>query len=203
MAAGFTINGHAREKALFHKAGASAGDALLLTKPLGTGIILAGLMQQATRGPWLDDAIASMLQSNAEAARIFARHGVRACTDITGFGLLGHLLEMCRAGDVGATLDQQQLPVFEGAFRLSRQGITSTLKSANDVALASCEVPGRWIDHPLLTVLTDPQTSGGLLAAVPAQELEDCMRALQKAGTGVWHIGTVTSREAGMPIRLQ
>ena len=203
MAAGFTINGHAREKALFHKAGANAGDALLLTKPLGTGIILAGLMQQATRGPWLDDAIASMLQSNAEAARIFARHGVRACTDITGFGLLGHLLEMCRAGKVGATLDQQQLPVLDGALSLARQGIASTLKPANDAALASCEVPGQRVDHPLITVLTDPQTSGGLLAAVPAQALADCLLSLQQAQVPVWHIGTVTHHEAGMPLRLQ
>ncbi|MDF1820235.1 MAG: selenide, water dikinase SelD [Alcanivoracaceae bacterium] len=203
MAAGFTINGRAREEMLFHKSGARPGDALVLTKPLGTGIILAGLMHLSIRGPWLDDALECMLQSNAGAASVFARHGVRSCTDITGFGLLGHLLEMCRASHVGATLDQHQLPVLAGVPGLVRQGIESTLKAANDIALASCEIAPHWQQHPLLTVLTDPQTSGGLLAAVPADRRDACLDALGSAGITAWQVGTVTDRQTSTPLHLQ
>jgi selenide, water dikinase len=189
MAAGFTVNGSAREQQLFHKGGGVAGDHLVLTKPLGTGILLAAMMQLRVRASALDAALASMLQSNAAAARIFAEHGVRGCTDITGFGLLGHVLEMCRAAHTSAVIDVESVPLLPDVLSLAKAGVVSTLKPANDIALTACDIHPRLHEHPLLAVLTDPQTSGGLLAAVPAASLDACLHALKLAGMAAVHIG--------------
>ena len=197
LAAGFAINGSGREEHLFHKGGARPGDRLILTKPLGTGIILAAMMQLRSRAAVLDDALASMLVSNASAARIFANCGVSSCTDITGFGLLGHLQEICRASSCSAVLECETIPLLHGALSLAEQGISSTLKPANDSALAECSIQRRLLSHPVLTLLTDPQTSGGLLAAVPA---DACLLQLRTEGLPATLIGTIV--EAG-PARLE
>ena len=202
LAAGFAVNGSAREEELFHKGGSKSGDRLILTKPIGSGVILAAMMQLKSRAAVLDDALSSMLVSNAEAAQIFAGHGVRSCTDITGFGLLGHLLEMCRASSCAAELECETVPLMRGALGLVRQGISSTLKPANDSVLTNCHIHQRLFDHPVLTLLTDPQTSGGLLAAVPGDRAEACLAELRGAGLPAAIIGTMTNMEAGAP-RLQ
>lgn len=189
MAAGFTVNGTMSPDGGFRKGGARPGDRLLVTGRLGTGIALAGLMHGRTRGPWLDAALEQMLESNATAADILADHGVSGCTDITGFGLLGHLLEILDASAVTAQLNLDALPVLEGALRLVNEGIHSTLRPANDAALTRCAIPEHRRDHPLLAVLTDPQTSAGLLAAVPAERAGACLEALEQAGYSATDIG--------------
>ncbi|MEE4251757.1 MAG: selenide, water dikinase SelD, partial [Alcanivoracaceae bacterium] len=201
LAAGFAVNGSARENDLFHKGGAKPGDRLILTKPLGTGVILAAMMQLKSRAAVIDDALSSMLVSNASAARIFAEHGVLCCTDITGFGLLGHLLEICRASSCSAVLECEAVPLLHGALKLVKQGISSTLKPANDGALADCHIDRRLLDHPVLNLLTDPQTSGGLLAAVPAAQADSCLQQLLAAGLPAAIVGTITSTamESGSP----
>lgn len=191
LAAGFAINGSAREQDLFHKGGALPGDKLILSKALGTGIVLAAMMQLKTPASSLDHALQSMLTSNAGAAQIFANRGVRCCTDITGFGLLGHLLEICRASSCAAELQAESVPLLPGALTLAGRGITSTLKPANDVALTECQIAARFHHHPLLALLTDPQTSGGLLAAVPAAQADSCLQQLRDAGLDAACIGEV------------
>ncbi|WP_229144070.1 selenide, water dikinase SelD [Alcanivorax sp. 1008] len=200
LAAGFAINGSAREESLFHKGGAKPGDRLILTKPVGTGIILAAMMQLRSRAAALDDTLTSMLISNASAAQIFANYGVRSCTDVTGFGLLGHLQEICRASSCSAVLECETVPLLGGALSLAEQGISSTLKHANDSALTECNIQPRLLHHPVLTLLTDPQTSGGLLAAVPADQADACLLQLRAEGLPATLIGTVV--EAG-PARLE
>src|SRR5690554_74450 len=195
MAAGFAINGSALEGELFHKSGAVSGDKLILTKALGSGVILAAMMQLKSRAAVLDDALTSMLISNAQAAKLFAAHGVKSCTDITGFGLLGHLLEMCRASDCTARLESEAVPLLHGALALAQQGICSTLKPANDAALLDCQIAARLHNHPLLTLLTDPQTSGGLLAAVPAAQADACLQQLRASGLPAAIIGSITERQ--------
>lgn len=191
LAAGFAINGSAREQDLFHKGGAEPGDKLILSKPIGTGIVLAAMMQLKTPASALDHALQSMLTSNAGAAQIFANSGVRCCTDITGFGLLGHLLEMCRASSCAAELQAEAVPLLQGALTLAGRGINSTLKPANDIALTECRIAQRFHDHPLLALLTDPQTSGGLLAAVPSAQADSCLQQLRAAGLNAACIGEV------------
>src|SRR5690606_13445723 len=185
LAAGFTINAAIDEKQLLGKRGAASGDRLLLSKPLGSGILLAAMMRPRAVGQYLDALFEQMLVSNATAARAFHQHGARAVTDVTGFGLLGHLLEMCDASGRGAQLELESLPVLPGVLTVLQQGISSTLRPANDAALIRCDIPARWFRHPLLGVLTDPQTSGGLLAAVPPENVEACMRACKEAGQQV------------------
>lgn len=197
MAAGFAVNGSADPSQLLHKSGARPGDALLLTKPLGTGILLAAQMRQRCKGPWLDDALESMLSNHGVAAAVLAQHGATACTDITGFGLLGHLREMLQKSRVGACLTLTSLPVLPGVITLAGQGIHSSLKPANDVALLHCQLAPGMDDHPLLAVLTDPQTSGGLLASIPVAQQDACVTALSALGLPCWHIGHCTE-EAGL-----
>lgn len=202
LAAGFTINGSAREPDLFHKSGAQPGDKLVLSKPLGTGIVLAAMMQLKVPAATLDHTLQSMLTSNAMAAKIFADSGVRCCTDITGFGLLGHLLEMCRASSCAAELEAEAVPLLKGALTLANRGVTSTLKPANDVALTECRIAARFHHHPLLTLLTDPQTSGGLLAAVHAAQAGSCLQQLHDAGLDAACIGEIRVAD-GLRIGIQ
>ncbi len=166
-----TVNGFAEPGQLWRKAGARAGDALILTKPLGTGALLAADMLGQARSAWVEAAITSMLTSNAAAVSVLRAHGASAATDVTGFGLLGHLREMLVASGVGAEIDMQTLPLLPGAAESLTVGIESTLAPSNRAFLP---------DAPL--ILSDPQTSGGLLAAVPSARAVECLAALQAVG---------------------
>ncbi|MBA3981421.1 MAG: selenide, water dikinase SelD [Alcanivorax sp.] len=192
MAAGFMVNGRAHPDSLLHKRGARPGDLLVLTKPLGTGILLAGLQRGLTRGAWLDEALDSMLESHATAAALFALHGATACTDITGFGLIGHLQEMVHRQPCGARLHAHSIPLLSGSLTLAQSSVRSSLAAANDLALQQCTVAASLAGDPLLAILTDPQTSGGLLAAIPADTYAQCMASLHAAGQRAWGIGLCT-----------
>jgi len=193
LAVGFAVNGLVAPRQAWRKSGARAGDALILTKPLGTGVILAGYMRGLTKARWLQAATDSMRRSNAEAGRILRAHGVTACTDVTGFGLLGHLQEMLRASGVGATIRPEQVPLLPGALDLARQGVESTLARENRVALPE------GAHGPLGDLLIDPQTSGGLLAAVAPSRAVSCRDALRAAGLKAAIVGEA---EAPAGLRL-
>ncbi|WOD40023.1 selenide, water dikinase SelD [Nodosilinea sp. E11] len=180
MALGFACNGVADPAQLLRKSGMQPGDALILTQPLGTGTLFAADMQGNAKGRWMEGAIASMLTPNRAAANIFRAHGVTACTDVTGFGLAGHLLEMARASGVAATLTLNALPVLAGAADTLAAGFLSTLHPQNLQAAASIEPAGA--NHPLYPLLFDPQTAGGLLAAVPAAVAQSCLGELRRHG---------------------
>ncbi|MGH7152440.1 MAG: AIR synthase-related protein [Acetobacteraceae bacterium] len=139
-----------------------------------------------------------MRQTNAAAAEILRAHGVTACTDVTGFGVAGHLLEMLRASAVGAVIRVDDMPVLPGALELAGQGVESTLAAANRAALP----PGA--RGPRRDLLADPQTSGGLLAGVPARRVEACLAALHEAGMQAAVIGVVDTDgvHEGGPIRI-
>ena len=114
-ALGFAVVGLADPRRIWRKSGLSAGDALILTKPLGTGVILAGHMRGLAKARWLVAALESMRRTNGAAARVLGQFGVTACTDVTGFGLAGHLGEMLQASSVGATVWAERMPVLAGA----------------------------------------------------------------------------------------
>ncbi|HXT80858.1 MAG TPA: selenide, water dikinase SelD, partial [Acetobacteraceae bacterium] len=193
---GFAVTGLAEPGQLLRKAGLRIGDALLLTKPLGTGILLAGHMRGLTRSAWLLAAIASMRASNGPAVAILRTFGVTACTDVTGFGLAGHLTEMLRASRVAATLWPDAVPALPGALELAAQGVESTLAPDNRTALGGAGAR--------LPLLADPQTSGGLLAGVPMARAEACLTALTEAGLQAAVIGVVEeARQGEPPIRIQ
>ena len=129
-----------------------------------------------------------------QGAACLAAHGATACTDVTGFGLLGHLLEMLRASSMDATLDPDAIPALEGARALLAKGITSSLHSDNVAALAALDEAAQ--THPLAPLLIDPQTAGGLLAGVPADRARDCLDELRQLGYRAALIGRI-ERSAG------
>jgi selenide,water dikinase len=184
-ALGFAVTGLAEPGRVLRKSGLRPGDYLILTKPLGTGVVLAGHMRGLARASWLQAAIASMCQTNAEAARIFLAHRATACTDVTGFGLAGHLTEMLTASGVSAALWPDAIPVLPGALELAGQGIESTLAMDNRRALPGMDGEA----HTAL--LIDPQTSGGLLAGISPSRAEACFAALLAAGMKAAVVGVV------------
>jgi selenide,water dikinase len=194
-ALGFAVTGLAEPGKAMRKAGLHVGDYLILTKPLGTGVVLAGHMRGLTRAAWLQAAIASMCVSNAVAARVFLAHRATACTDVTGFGLAGHLREMLIASAVGAELWLDAIPLLPGALELAGQGVESTLAPDNSRALPGMDGGVR------AALLIDPQTSGGLLGGVPPARAEGCLVALLATGLQAAVIGVVEP-SAAPTIRL-
>ena len=182
LALGFAVNGYIDEARLLRKRGARVGDVLLLCKPLGSGVLLAGMMRGATRARWLDGAVLAMSQSNAEAAAILRDFEAGALTDVTGFGLAGHLLEMLRAGAVGARVSLAALPVLDGAALLAATGVASSLAPENLKVMVDIEADEAARSHRHFALCFDPQTSGGLLGAVPAARAAACVAALKAAG---------------------
>ncbi|MBM4071251.1 MAG: selenide, water dikinase SelD [Planctomycetes bacterium] len=175
LALGFAVTGFGEEDRLFRKSHLQPGDRLVLTKPLGSGALLAAWMRGDCKAEWFEPLLATMLVANARAGAIFARHGVTACTDITGFGLAGHLLEMLDASGVSARLEAGCVPLYAGFHEVVARGITSTLHADN--AKVSCRVDGA-----AAAWLFDPQTSGGLLGAVRADAVAAVIAELHAAG---------------------
>ncbi len=175
LSLGFALDGHAQAARLTGKGGLQEGDRLVLVKPLGTGAILAAHMAGLCRGDWLEAALAGMQQSNCEAGEVLRAHGAVAVTDVTGFGLAGHLAEMLRASGRAAAVWSDRLPVLPGARELIARGVRSTLHPANEAAAGA-------FDPEDCPVLFDPQTAGGLLAGVPEGRMEACLAALAAAG---------------------
>ena len=196
---GFAVNGvpMAPDGGLLRKTGALPGDQLVLTKPLGTGALFAAHMQLAADGRDVSAAVSSMLQSNSAAAELALAHGARACTDITGFGLLGHLLEML-GGELGARLVLADLPLLRGAIEQVRAGIVSTMHAANVRSGGQLMQHSQPVDAARLQMLFDPQTSGGLLIAIPAADARALCCALhQRDYVAASIIGEVTARTPG------
>jgi selenide,water dikinase len=200
---GFSVTGEVAPARALRRAGLRPGDALVLTKPLGTGALLAGAMQGRVRAEWVEAAHAVMQASPFPAARVLLAHDATACADVTGFGLLNHLMEMLQASAVAAVLDPFAVPALPGAVAALGEGIASTLHPANAAAAAPALRDG-WDAVPpaRLALLLDPQTAGGLLAGVPAARAEACLAALRAAGCGdAAVIGVV--REGGPGIAME
>ena len=198
---GFAVNGvsMASDNRLLHKQGASPGDQLVLTKALGIGTLFAAHMQLAADGRDVSAAISSMLQSNSAAAELALAHGASACTDITGFGLLGHLLEML-GEDLGARLQLADLPLLSGAIEQISAGIVSTMHAANARSAEQLLRPSKNLDEARLQMLIDPQTSGGLLIAIPGADVQalcDDLRQRDYAQTRI--IGEIVAGTPGSP----
>ena len=179
---GFSVTGVAEREALLRKGGMRPGDRLLLTKPVGTGTLFAADMRRRARARWIDGAIRAMLQPNREASAVVRRHAATACTDVTGFGLLGHLVEMTRASGVDARLALDAIPILDGACETVAAGLLSSLQPHNvrlRRAVANVESAA---SDPRFPIVFDPQTAGGLLASVPGPAARACLAELHELG---------------------
>ena len=196
-----TVNGLVEPGDVRRKGGLRPGDALILTKPLGTGTLFAADMRGRAKGRWIAAALASMDRSSRDAAACLRHHGAVACTDVTGFGLLGHLVEMLKASSVSAAVDLARLPVLDGALEILAAGIASTIEPENRRFTRYLE-GGGGEDDPRLRLLFDPQTAGGLLAGVPEAVAEDCVTELRLDRLGAAVVGHVETATDGPRVRL-
>jgi len=179
IALGFSVSGEVAPDRILRKAGLRTGDALVLTKPIGTGILFAALMRGRAGAAAFAPALDGMRQSARAAARILAAHGATAMTDVSGFGLVGHLGEMLNASGATAELDLAAIPIYPQARELAAVGIGSTLLPEN---LALAGILRTDIGAETCALLFDPQTAGGLLAGIPHGRAVECIEALRAAG---------------------
>lgn len=179
---GYSMIADAGSQATLTKGGLRQGDLLVLTKPLGSGVLLAAHMQAACQAEWMDALVPVLLASNQEAADAARQSGVTGLTDITGFGLAGHMLEMLRASNVAAEIDLGALPLLPGAEQLVGEGWQSTLAPANRAAESDIDAPMNVQKSARYALLFDPQTSGGLLIGVAEHNLQALLGRLREIG---------------------
>ncbi len=191
---GFSMHGFVAADRVLRKGGAQPGDLLVLSKPLGTGVVLAAGRAGCAASDWVEECHAAMLRSNGPIMRLLVQHGATACTDVTGFGLSGHLSEMARAGGMTAELDLSAIPALPGALELLAHGWRSSFHSGNERTHST--------DDARNPLLVDPQTSGGLLAALPPHRLADFEQACAEAGERFWVIGSV-AEGSDRPLRVK
>ena len=197
---GLAVVGMVAIDQLYKNEGAQVGDQLLLTKPLGTGVIATALKRESAEPASIRAAIASMTRLSGGAVAALKKAGndaVHAVTDVTGFSLIGHGHEMAELSGVAMKINMDQLPFLPGATALAAQGVSSGGLDRNR------EYYGQWLQQnetnsgPEETLIFDPQTSGGLLVAVSAAELQNVLAEFKAAGEDVWHIGEVVDGPAG------
>jgi selenide,water dikinase len=195
---GYSVTGIVHPKRVFANQGARPGDKLLFTKALGTGVISTAIKKGVAKPSWIDAAVKSMTTLNKTAAEVFTGNAtgthswrVHALTDVTGFGLIGHAREMALASQVSLVLESKNIPVIEGALDCIRAGyIPGGLTANRD--FAECMVGyDQTVPDDLRTLMFDPQTAGGLLISVAADDSDSLKRALQDAGVPAVEIGGV------------
>lgn len=186
LSLGFAVNGLVDANRMLTKGGLRSGDSLILTKALGTGVVFAADMRARAKAMWVKLALETMQVSNQAASQILFRHNARACTDVTGFGLAGHLMEMLQASKCRASLNLASLPILPGAIELIQAGYFSTLHAQNkqiDMTLSAyIQLESSDDELNLKEIIFDPQTAGGLLIGVPAEHAAACLSELQALG---------------------
>jgi len=177
------VQGEVAPKQVLRKQLTKPGNRLILTKPIGTGVIFAANMLAQANGKLVDEALSSMLQSNKTAMETIRTFDISGCTDITGFGLLGHAFEMLGKNSdntLGIKIDYKAIPLFDGVCELFEKGYFASIAGKNHESLSS--VLSADVNNQNFPALFDPQTSGGLLFSVPSHQTEGCLTALYQNG---------------------
>jgi selenide, water dikinase len=190
---GLAVVGEADPARLLTNAGARAGDRLVLTKPLGTGVAINAFKAGRLDEAGLEPALREMERLNAEASRLALAHGATAATDVTGFGLVGHALGIARASQVGLRVEFARLPVHDGFFALAASGISTGCTGANESYAGDAFADRAGLGAAQREALFDPQTSGGLLLALPAAAAAPLLTALAASGHRAAEIGEVVA----------
>jgi selenide,water dikinase len=182
LAISISVQGEVAPERVLRKQLTKPGNRLILTKPIGTGVIFAANMLAQANGKLVDQALSSMLESNKTAMEIIRAFDVSGCTDITGFGLLGHAFEMMGKSDqtLGVKIDYQVIPLFDGVGELFAKGYYASIAEENYRSLSA--VLDVDVSNQKFPALFDPQTSGGLLFSLPSGQAEACLKALHQNG---------------------
>lgn len=199
---GLSVTGMIHPAAVITKGGAQAGDALLLTKPIGTGVLLTAAQQDYENSDaGLEAAVTSMLKLNRHASHLARAAGANAMTDVTGFALLGHTSEMALQSGLRITIEAQAVPLLADAYRFAVAGAVTGGGSRNREQLGERVALPADLDDALAQLLFDPQTSGGLLIAVPEAGAEALCSQIEAEDGGCWRIGSVEAGEPGVVVR--
>jgi len=182
MKFGLSVTGTVAPDRILRNSGARAGDALVLTKPIGTGLMIGGARKDLVDRARFDAALANMSRLNAAASELALSHGASGCTDITGFGLAGHALGMARASDVSMRLSWSAVPRYAECLDLVAQGVTTGVTDSNRAMAVGEVVFADGLDEPMRTLFFDPQTSGGLFISLPAGSAASLVEALKARG---------------------
>jgi len=188
---GLAVVGQADPKRLLTNAGAQPGHRLLLTKPLGTGVLINAFKVDKLDEAGLEPVLREMERLNAEASRLALAHAVTAATDVTGFGLAGHALGMARASGVGLRIAFERLLVHDGFYRLVKAGVSTGSTKPNEANASPLLTVHAGLDQMQRKILFDPQTSGGLLLSTPAENAPALLDALLAGGHRAADIGEV------------
>lgn len=197
LSIGLTVTGLAPKSGPIGVSGAAPGDRLVLTKPIGVGVILAGEMRGLASGPDVATAFEHMRTRSSRAAHILSATA-HAMTDVTGFGLAGHLAAMMRASGTCAALDWKRIPTLPGAASMAAAGVRSSLFAGNVEWAGPIHAPKEARASPVFELLFDPQTAGGLLAALPAARATEIVDELRCAGVQAAIIGEVFGKGEGV-----
>ncbi len=197
---GLAVVGEADRDRLLTNAGARPGDRLLLTKPLGTGVIVNAFKADKIDEAGLEPALLEMERLNSVAGHLALKHGARAATDVTGFGLTGHGLGMAKASKAGIRIVFERLPVHESFFRLVKAGVTTGCTVPNEDNVRSVLVAPASLSKPQRDLLFDPQTSGGLLLSVPPGNAAALLDELLATGHRAAEIGEVLEGPARIEV---
>ncbi len=194
---GLVVIGEVDPARMVTNGNAEAGDSLVLTKPLGTGIVATAIKKDQASESVIREAVRVMTTLNRDAATVMSRTGIRAATDVTGFGLLGHLRTLLRASGVSAELSADAIPLLPGIDALIADGHIpgGTRRNLEDVS--SDVIFSDDVDPVVRTALADAQTSGGLLMSVPKADLDLLLTELEAHGSSAWVIGAVREGSPG------
>jgi len=200
---GMAVTGIVHPERIWRNVGAQPGDVLVLTKPLGTGIVATAIKRQTGTPSEYGAAIASMIQLNAAAAQALGKVPVHACTDVTGFSLLGHAYEMAHGSGVHLVFESDRLPVLPGVRRLVADGNLPGGCRRNREWLADKVTIADGVAPDLIEIAHDPQTSGGLLVAVAPAHSRPALDALAAAGVAAVAVGRVEARDDAAWVELR
>lgn len=191
---GYAVTGAVDPARMLTNGGARPGDSLILTKPVGTGVIGTAIKFNRATPALIEQVVATMRTLNQAAADVFASiDGVHSCTDITGFGLIGHAIEMARASDVTLAIRAGDVPTFDDVLELVRKNRSGGLLSNQEHFAPEVDMAPS-VPAELQDLLFDPQTSGGLLVAVDQLQADHALQVLAGAGVKAWRIGAVAPR---------
>jgi selenide, water dikinase len=202
LTVGFAVMGFTPDpESLLRHDGIRSGDALVLSRALGTGVLFHADMAGRATSPWMAAVVAAMEHGNAAAAEVARTLGIHAATDVTGFGLAGHLAQMLEPSGLAATLDLDAVPALPGAISLLRRGERSTFHAQNRSLIADITMPRAIGDRPEIELLFDPQTAGGLLLPVDPARAGALIARLHEVGeTAAAVIGTIAERTRHGPL---
>jgi selenide,water dikinase len=195
MKFGFAVTGTVHPKRILRKSGARPGDALVLTKPLGIGVMSTALRAGRLSKKWETAITRQMARLNKWASAAVVRAGVNGCTDVTGFGLLGHACEMAQASKQTLRIDSIAVPLLEPVLGLIRSGVFPGGLTSVHKFLSGKVGVRTGVEDELIYAMCDPQTSGGLLVSVPAKKAPALVRSLRRNGDTAEVIGEVVRRE--------